>query len=158
MFRFSNDCKKDIKINIMLNALMEYDTNDIEKVIAFFHGNFGIWCHANKKDNNYYNLVIYISGDKEVETIVINGVYYITKQHTLINGVKIILAYIYYLCAFTPDDAYKIIDNNSFYVKAIKCIKCTANSINVRMKDRFDNYHLTKIDCDFPTLVESLNF
>lgn len=32
------------------------------------------------------------------------------------------------------------------------------NSINVRMKDRFDNYHLTKIDCDFPTLVESLNF
>lgn len=49
MFGFSNDCKKDIKINIMLNALMEYDTNDIEKVIAFFHGNFGIWCHANKK-------------------------------------------------------------------------------------------------------------
>ena len=39
MFGFSNDCKKDIKINIMLNALMEYDTNDIEKVIAFFHGN-----------------------------------------------------------------------------------------------------------------------
>lgn len=110
MFGFSNDCKKDIKINIMLNALMEYDTNDIEKVIAFFHGNFGIWCHANKK------------------------------------------------CAFTPDDAYKIVDNNSFYVKAIKCIKCTANSINVRMKDRFDNYHLTKIDCDFPALVESLNF
>lgn len=34
----------------------------------------------------------------------------------------------------------------------------TANSINVRMKDRFDNYHLTKIDCDFPSLVESLNF
>lgn len=32
MFGFSNDCKKDIKINIMLNALMEYDTNDIEKV------------------------------------------------------------------------------------------------------------------------------
>lgn len=29
---------------------------------------------------------------------------------------------------------------------------------NVRIKDRFDNYHLTKIDCDFPTLVESLNF
>lgn len=158
MFGFSNDCKKDIKITIMLNALMEYDTNDIEKVIAFFHGNFGIWCHANKKDNNYYNLVIYISGDKEIETIVINGVYYITKQHALINGIKIILAYIYYLCAFTPDDAYKIVDNNSFYVKAIKCIKCTANSINVRMKDRFDNYHLTKIDCDFPALVESLNF
>ena len=79
MFGFSNDCKKDIKINIMLNALMEDNTNDIEKVIAFFHSNFGIWCHANKKDNNYYNLVIYISGDKEVETIVINGVYYITK-------------------------------------------------------------------------------
>lgn len=76
----------------------------------------------------------------------------------MINGVKIILAYIYYLCAFTPDDAYKIVDNNSFYVKAIKCIKCTANSINARIKDRFDNYHLTKIDCDFPTLVESLNF
>lgn len=71
MFGFSTDCKKDIKINIMLNALME---------------------------------------------------------------------------------------DNSFYVKTIKCIKCTANSINVRMKDRFDNYHLTKIDCDFPTLVESLNF
>lgn len=82
MFGFSNDCKKDIKINIMLNALMEDNT----------------------------------------------------------------------------DDAYKIIDNNSSYVKAIKCIKCTANSINVRMKDRFDNYHLTKIDCDFPALVESLNF
>lgn len=98
MFGFSNDCKKDIKINIMLNALMEDNTNDIEKVMAFFHGNFGIWCHADKRDNY------------------------------------------------------------SFYVKAIKCIKCTANSINVRMKDRFDNYHLTKIDCDFPTLVESLNF
>lgn len=90
--------------------------------------------------------------------IVVNGVYYITKVNALINGVKIILAYIYYLCAFTPDDAYKIVDNNSFYVKTIKCIKCTANSINVRMKDRFDNYHLTKIDCDFPALVESLNF
>ena len=25
-------------------------------------------------------------------------------------------------------------------------------------RDRFDNYHLTKIDCDFPALVESLNF
>lgn len=59
MFGFSNDCKKDIKINIMLNALMEDNTD---------------------------------------------------------------------------------------------------NSINVRMKDRFDNYHLTKIDCDFPALVESLNF
>lgn len=51
MFGFSNDCKKDIKINIMLNALMEDNTDDI-----------------------------------------------------------------------------------------------------------FDNYHLTKIDCDFPALVESLNF
>ena len=60
--------------------------------------------------------------------------------------------------SLAKDDAYKIVDNNSFYVKAIKCIKCTANSINVRMKDRFDNYHLTKIDCDFPALVESLNF
>lgn len=60
------------------------------------------------------------------------------------------------------DDALlnKILDNNAndIYVKAIKCIKCTADSINVRMKDRFDNYHLTKIDCDFPALVESLNF
>lgn len=42
MFGFSNDCKKDIKINIMLNALMEDNTDDIEKVVAFFHGNFGI--------------------------------------------------------------------------------------------------------------------
>ena len=157
MFGFSNDCKKDIKINIMLNALMEDNTDDIEKVVTFFHGNFGIWCHADKRDN-YYNLVIHISGDKEIENIVVNGVYYITKENALINGIKIILAYIYYLCAFTPDDAYKIVDNNSFYVKAIKCIKCTANSINARIKDRFDNYHLTKIDCDFPTLVESLNF
>lgn len=41
------DCKKDIKINIMLNALMEDNTDDIEKVVAFFHGNFGIWCHAD---------------------------------------------------------------------------------------------------------------
>lgn len=30
--------------------------------------------------------------------------------------------------------------------------------LNALMKDRFDNYHLTKIDCDFPALVESLNF
>lgn len=29
MFGFSTDCKKDIKINIMLNALMEDNTDDL---------------------------------------------------------------------------------------------------------------------------------
>nr|DAN60624.1 MAG TPA: hypothetical protein [Crassvirales sp.] len=156
MFGFSTDCKKDVKINIMLNALMENNTNNAEEVVAFFHCNFGIWCTADKR-SDYYSLAIHISGDKETEHVVVNGVYYITKESALIAGIKIILAYIYYLCAFIPNDSYKIVDNNSFYVKAIKCIKCAANSIDVRMKDRFDNYHLTKIDCDFPALVESLN-
>lgn len=70
MFGFSNDCKKDIKINIMLNALMEDNTDDIEKVVAFFHGNFGIWCHADKRDN-YYNLVIHISNVLNIQPIVL---------------------------------------------------------------------------------------
>lgn len=52
----------------------------------------------------------------------------------------------------------KALVNHLAEMKPNKCIKCTANSINVRIKDRFDNYHLTKIDCDFPALVESLNF
>lgn len=29
--------------------------------------------------------------------------------------------------------------------------------LNARIKDIFDDYHLNKIDCDFPALVESLN-
>lgn len=57
MFGFSNDCKKDIKINIMLNALMEDNTNDIEKVMAFFHGNFGIYYLFTKIDCDFPALV-----------------------------------------------------------------------------------------------------
>lgn len=105
MFSFSYDYKKYIKINIMLNALMERNVDNIEVVVDFFRSHFGIWCTANK-----------------------------------------------------PADAYKIVNNISFYVKVIESIKKVDDDINASTKDKFDNYHLTKIDCDFPALVESLNF
>lgn len=35
----------------MLNALMENNTNNAEEVVAFFHGNFGIWCTADKRSD-----------------------------------------------------------------------------------------------------------
>lgn len=42
MFSFSYDYKKYIKINIMLNALMERNVDDIEVVVDFFRSHFGI--------------------------------------------------------------------------------------------------------------------
>lgn len=125
MFSFSYDYKKYIKINIMLNALMERNVDDIEVVVDFFRSHFGICVLLIKK---------------------------------MIEGVKLILTYIYYICAFKPADAYKIVNNISFYVKVIESIKKVDDDINASIKDKFDNYHLTKIDCDFPALVESLNF
>lgn len=156
MFSFSYDYKKYIKINIMLNALMERNVDDIEVVVDFFRSHFGIWCTANKEDDCYI-LNINISGNKEIKNITITEVYYVTKTDALIEGVKLILTYIYYICAFKPADAYKIVNNISFYVKVIESIKKVDNDINASIKDKFDNYHLTKIDCDFPALVESLN-
>lgn len=155
MFEFSANYKKNIKINIMLNALMEYNTDNIKEVVAFFHNNFGIWCTADKR-NGYYVSAIHVSKDKVIENIV-TKVYFVNEHDTLVLGVKIMLAYIYYLCAFNTNDAYKIVNNLSFYIKAIESIKIADDTLNARIKDRFDDYHLNKIDCDFPALVESLN-